>query len=130
LGYALYAFIMAGAGAMIPDAKSYTSTAMIVAAPMYLGYMATIFASYGPDGPLMVALSLIPFTSPVVMPWRMAHGMVPAWQPLLAAVLLLITVILMARAVSRMFRAQLLLSGQPFRIQRYLQALVNPEATA
>jgi ABC-2 type transport system permease protein len=130
LGYALYAFMMAGAGAMIPDAKSYSSTALIVAAPMYLGYMATFFMGYDPNGPLMVAMSLIPFTSPVAMPWRMVHGTVPAWQPLLAAVLLLVTVILMARAVSRMFRAQVLLSGQPFRIQRYLQALINPEAAA
>jgi len=130
LGYALYAFMMAGAGAMIPDVKSYTSTAFIVAAPMYAGYMATIFSSFVPNGPLMVALSLIPFTSPVVMPWRMVHGTVPTWQPLLAAALLLLTAVLMARAVSRMFRAQMLLSGQPFRIQLYLRALVNPEATA
>jgi ABC-2 type transport system permease protein len=128
LGYAEYAFLMAGAGAMIPDAKSYSSTAMLVASPMYLGYLVTIFSSYGQDSPLAVALSLFPLTSPVTMTWRMAHGSVPAWQLLLAVALLIAATILVARAVSRMFRAQVLLSGQPFHIQHYLSALWHPDA--
>jgi ABC-2 type transport system permease protein len=130
LGYALYACMMAGAGAMIPDAKSYTSTAFIVAAPMYLGYMVTFFMSYDPNSPLMTVLSLIPFTSPVTMPWRMVHGTVPDWQPLLAGLLLLATTFLIARAVGRIFRAQVLLSGQPFDMRHYLSALWHPDAAA
>ena len=130
LGYAEYAFLMAAAGALVPDAKSYTSTSMIVASPLYIGYLATLFLSFNPNGPLATFLSLFPLTSPVSMMWRMLHGSVPGWQLLLAAVLLVVTAILVAISVGRMFRAQVLLSGQPFSPQRYLLALWKPQVVA
>jgi len=52
-------------------------------------------------------------------------GGVPLWQPFVAAGLTIIVAILIIRAVARMFRAQILLSGQPFSIQRYLKAIFN-----
>jgi ABC-2 type transport system permease protein len=127
LGYAVYAFMMAAAGAMVPDAKSYTSTSMIVGSPLYIGYICTLMLSFNPNGTLATFLSLFPLTSPVVMMWRLVHGSVPTWQLLLAVALLIVTVILVALAVGRMFRAQLLLSGQPFSARRYLLALWKPE---
>jgi hypothetical protein len=45
---------------------------------------------------------------------RMAATEVPVWQPALAAGLQLLTAILIVRLVARLFRAQTLLSGQPF----------------
>jgi ABC-2 type transport system permease protein len=69
-------------------------------------------------------LSLFPLTSPIVMMMRLTIGGVPLWQVLLAVGLLILTAVLVVRAVARMFRAQVLLSGQPFSAKRYARELL------
>jgi len=54
-----------------------------------------------------------------------AGGGVTADQPALAAILQLLTVVLIVRLVARLFRAQHLLSGQPFSVREYYGALVG-----
>ena len=49
----------------------------------------------------------------------------PLWQLLLAVGLLLITVYIILRAVASVFRAQHLLSGQPFSAMRFFGALLG-----
>jgi hypothetical protein len=61
----------------------------------------------------------------VVMMTRLSAGGVPWWQPPVAVVLLVLTVVLVVRAVSGIFRAQTILSGQPFNIRRFFLALVG-----
>jgi hypothetical protein len=52
---------------------------------------------------------------------RLTVGRVPIWQPIVAAGLKLFVVVLIIRAV------EILLSGQPFPITGYLNALVNSQ---
>jgi uncharacterized membrane protein YcaP (DUF421 family) len=54
---------------------------------------------------------------------RLAAGGVPFWQTLLAAALLAVTAVLVVRSVARMFRAQTILSGQPFSRKVFFNAL-------
>jgi ABC-2 type transport system permease protein len=76
-------------------------------------------------GALPVALSLFPLTAPVVMIMRLTDGSVPLWQLLLSAGLMVVATYLIVRAVAAMFRAQHLLSGQPFSVRRYFGALLG-----
>lgn len=124
LGYALYASLMAGAGALTPDVKSNSGITFIIASPIYIGYLLTLVLGYNPHGWLATTLSLFPLTSPIVILWRMVQGGIPPWQTYLAAGLLVITTILTVRAVARMFRVTELLSGQPFQLKRFLKALM------
>ena len=64
-------------------------------------------------------------TAPMTMMLRLAGGGVPLWQLLLAVGLLLITVYIILRAVASVFRAQHLLSGQPFSPKRFFGALLG-----
>jgi ABC-2 type transport system permease protein len=68
-------------------------------------------------------LSLFPLTSPVSMISRMTVIDVPTWQLLLAAVLQLVTAVVIVRLVARLFRAQILLSGAAPSPGRYLRVL-------
>ena len=70
-------------------------------------------------------MSFFPLTSPVAMIARMAATEVPAWQPVLAAVLQLLTAIFIVRLVARLFRAQILLSGQRFTFAGLGNALLD-----
>jgi len=78
-----------------------------------------------PHAALPTALSLFPLTAPVVMIMRLTIGGVPFWQPLLAAGLMALTAVFVVRSVANMFRAQTLLSGQPFSARRFYKALLG-----
>jgi hypothetical protein len=56
---------------------------------------------------------------------RLTDSVVPLWQSILSALLLLFTAYYALRAVADLFHAQNLLSGQPFSIRRYLGAMVG-----
>ncbi len=114
LGFTFYAGLMAGVGALVPNIKDTTKVSWLVIGPMMVGYLVGIFSMEAPHSPLMTALSLFPVTAPLNMVQRLTTGEVPGWQPVLAAVLLAIAVILALRTAGRLFRAQHLLSGQPF----------------
>jgi ABC-2 type transport system permease protein len=125
LGYAMYGSQMAGLGALAPDVKDTSGPIMVVMAPLIIVYVFLMIIVQRPDGALAIGLSLFPLTSPVAMMARMTATDVPVWQPLLAAVLQLITAIVIVRAVARLFHAQALLSGQPFSLKTYGRALLG-----
>ncbi len=123
LGFTMYASMMAGVGALVPNIKDTTKASWFVIGPMMVGYMFGIFTMEQPHGPLMTFLSLFPVTSPINMVQRLTTGAVPAWQPPVAAVLLGIAVFLAVKTAARFFRAHNLLSGQPFSANVLFRAL-------
>lgn len=124
-GYALYASLMAGAGALVPKMKEAGMASFIVMAPLMVAYMIGLMAPLArvTDAVLPVALSLFPLTAPVLMVMRLTSGPVPAWQLLIAFGLTCLAAWLALRSAAAMFHAQNLLSGQPFSFGRYLRAL-------
>ncbi len=125
LGYAVYASLMAGLGAAVQNVKEASQATIVVIWPMVLAMTLIGIIIEHPHGTLATGLSLFPLTAPVAMMTRLASGGVPFWQPLLGVVLLLFAAWFIVRAVAGMFRAQLLLSGQPFSTKRFLSALLK-----
>ncbi len=125
LGYMVYAALMAGIGALVPNLREASQATIIVIMPLIVPLMMISALIESPNSPLAVGLSLFPLTAPTTMMLRLAAGSVPIWQPLLAIVLLAATDFLIIRAVSNMFRAQTLLSGQPFKIKNFFLALAG-----
>lgn len=126
LGYAVYASLMAGLGALAPNMREASQVTIVIMLPLIipLFFSSSVFVSE-PNGPIATVLSIFPLSAPVAMMARLASGGVPWWHPLLAALLLALTAVLIVRAVAGMFRAQALLSGQPIKIKTYLQALLG-----
>jgi ABC-2 type transport system permease protein len=123
LGYAVYASLMAGLGALVPNLREASQVTFLIALPTIIPLFFISIMVEEPNGTLATGLSLFPLTAPVAMMTRMAAGNVPIWQAFLSAVLLGITAFFIIRAVARMFRAQNLLSGQPFKLNLLLGAL-------
>lgn len=98
---------------------------ILVIWPLVLSVVVAILNYETPHAPLVVALSLFPLCAPVMMMTRLVAGGVPWWQPPLAAGLMLVTAVLVIRGAAGMFRAQVLLSGQPFTARRFLAALAG-----
>ncbi len=128
LGYAVYASLMAGLGALAPNLREASQAAFIILLPLLIPWIFsnTLFFD-APHGVVATGLSMFPLSAPVAMMARLSIGGVAWWQPPLAAFLMVVTVVLILRAVVRMFRAQILLSGQPFKFKTYLWALMGKE---
>jgi ABC-2 type transport system permease protein len=123
LGYAVYASLMAALGALVPNIKEASQMVILVIWPLLIPLFLIVPLIEQSRAPLAVGLSLFPFTAPIAMMTRLAVGGVPAWQPWLAAGLLLLTAFLVIRAAAGAFRAQALLSGQPISPAGYYAAL-------
>ncbi len=128
LGYAVYASLMAGLGALVPNLREASQATIVIMVPMMIPMMLSnsVFMQAS-NGGLATGLSLFPLSAPVAMMARLSMGGVAWWQAPLAAVLLLLTALIILRAVAKMFRAQALLSGQAFNMKNYFRALVGRE---
>jgi ABC-2 type transport system permease protein len=125
LGYAVYASLMAGLGALVPNLREASQATFVVIFPLVIPMFLNSVLINEPNSLLSVILSVFPFTAPVAMMTRLAAGGVPLWQTLLAAVLLAVTAVMVVRAVARMFHAQTILSGQPFSRKVFFNALLG-----
>jgi ABC-2 type transport system permease protein len=126
LGYAVYAALMAGLGALAPNLRETSQATFVIIIPLVIPLMLSnsVFMQE-PNGGIATALSLFPLSAPVAMMARLSVGGVPWWQAPLAAVLMALTAVLILRGVARMFRAQTLLSGQGFKLKTYFRALMG-----
>jgi ABC-2 type transport system permease protein len=125
LGFAVYASLMAGLGALVPNLREASQATIVVIFPLIIPIFLINVLISEPHSLVSTVLSLFPLTSPVAMMTRLASGGVPIWQILLAVVLLAGTAILVIRAVARMFHAQSILSGQPFSRKFFINALLG-----
>jgi len=125
MGYGMYGALMASVGALAPDVKSTQGASFVVMSPLIAVYVFNIVLITNPNGLIALLVSLFPLTSPVAMITRMTAGEVPLWQAVLAAALQLLAVLFIVRLVARLFRAQHLLSGQPFSVSRFLRTLTG-----
>jgi len=125
LGYAVYASLMAGLGALVPNMREASQATMVVISPLMIPMFLINILISDPHGTVSIIMSLFPLTAPVAMMTRLSAGDVPLWQPVLALVLLAGTAVLVVRSVAGMFRAQALLSGKGFNTKLFLRALVG-----
>ena len=125
LGYSLYASIMAAVGALVPNLREASQATFVIILPLLVPLMAVSLLVSEPNGTVALTLSLFPFTAPVGMMARLAATQVPWWQLAAAVLLLIVTVIWFVRVAAHLFRAQVLLSGQPFDLRRLFRALIG-----
>lgn len=124
-GYAIYASLMAGVGALVPNLREASQATFVVIFPMMIPLFLMTALIEEPNGVVSMILSLVPFTAPVAMMTRLAASTVPLWQLLASVGLALLTAALIIRAVAGMYRAQVLLSGQEFKVGLFFRALLG-----
>jgi len=112
LGYLLYAGMFAGAGATISNETDAQQVAMPVTLLIIIPFMATQGAIGSPNAAWAVAMSIVPFFSPLVMPARLFVTSVPLWQTASSVLLLAIFVLGAAWVAGRIYRVGILMKGQ------------------
>lgn len=124
-GYALFASLMAGVGALVSNVREASQATTIILIPLVIPLMLLAPIIENPNGLLAMFFSLFPLTSPVTMMTRLAAGIVPIWQLLLAVLILVLSSAWVIKSVSRFFHAQYLLSGKEFKLKRFFGLLMG-----
>ena len=110
-GYLLYASLFAAVGAIVDNESDTQQFILPITIPMIIALVTAFRIPDNPDGPIAVALSLIPFTSPISMMARLPFG-VPWWQLLLSIALLVITLWFTTWLSAKIYRTGILMYGK------------------
>lgn len=110
-GYLLYASLFAAAGSLVDNDTDSQQFTLPMTIPLMASLLLMPAMIYEPSGALSTWLSIIPFTSPVSMLFRIPFG-VPIWQVVLSMALLLATFPLCIWGAAKIYRHGILRYGQ------------------
>jgi ABC-2 type transport system permease protein len=110
-GFLLYSSVFAAIGSSVEAEADTQQMVMPISIPLILGFMMMTHTLRFPDSPLSFWASIIPLTSPVVMPARVAFG-VPMWEIALSFTLLSVTLAGMCYISAKIYRTGILMYGK------------------
>ncbi len=123
LGFALYAALYAGAGSLLSRAEDLQIVALPLSIPAIAGYLPAVLALSGGTSTFIRVASFVPLWSPFVMMARLSVSTVPPAEVALSVGLLAATVPLVTWLAIRVFRAGVLLYGQPPTVRTFMRAV-------
>src|SRR5690606_19060341 len=112
LGFFLYASIFAIVGAAVTSEQEAQSVQFLALIPMIAPMLFLETILNAPLGGVAIALGLIPFTSPVTMPMRMASTQIPALEVAISLTLLAIGIVAIAWIAGKVYRVGILSTGK------------------
>ncbi|MDE6493383.1 MAG: ABC transporter permease [Bacteroidales bacterium] len=110
-GYLLYASLFAAVGSMVENQEDSNQFMLPLTVPLILGIIVIANVLKDPQGPIAFWLSIIPFTSPIVMMARIPFG-VPAGELALSIGLLVLGFIGTTWMAARIYRVGILMYGK------------------
>ena len=111
-GYMLYSSLFAAVGAAVDNETDTQQFMLPIMLPLILGvYVGFATVINDPHGPISVAFSYIPLTSPIVMLMRVPFGV--SWVELaISMLLLLVTFVFMVWLAAKIYRVGILMYGK------------------
>lgn len=110
-GFLLYASLFAAIGGAVDQDADTQQFMLPVSIPLIFSVIMVGVIINQPDSPLAIWMSLIPFTSPVVMMMRIPFG-VPLWQIWTSAALLILGFIATTWLAGKIYRTGILMYGK------------------
>jgi len=110
-GYLIYSSIYAAIGAAVDSETDTQQFMMPVLMPLIIAIYVGFSVIENPHGPIALAFSLFPLTSPIVMLMRIPFG-VPWWQIAISMFLLIVTFIGIVWFAAKIYRVGILMYGK------------------
>ena len=108
--YFLYGALYAAVGSAVDSIQDAQQFMLPIVLPILAAIMSMFFVLEDPNGGLAVTLSMIPFTSPIIMMARIPFG-VPDWQLAVSMILLIVGFIGTIWVAGRIYRVGILMHG-------------------
>jgi ABC-2 type transport system permease protein len=112
LGFLLYAALFAMLGAAMSTEQEAQSMQMVVLLPLFIPMLFMMSVAGEPLGTTATVLGVLPLTSAIAMPMRMAAASVPAGQVVLAIGLLVASTALVGWIAGKIYRVGMLSTGK------------------
>ena len=110
-GYLMYSSLFAAVGSAV-DAEADTQQFVLpITIPLILAFILIQPIMENPDGPLAFWMSIIPFTSPVIMMVRLPFG-VANWELTLSMGILILSFVLTTYLAGKIYRTGILMYGK------------------
>ncbi len=126
LGFALYAFLMAGVGSLGTTMRESNQLAGIFSLFAAAPYMLSGFLMANPNLPIARVLSFFPLTSPTMMIFRLPLARVPLVDIIGSLVVIVFSVIASVWVGERLFRVGILIYGKRPSWREILMILRSP----
>lgn len=110
-GYLFYSAMFAAVGSSVDDAQDAGQLQQIVMIPIIVGIMMSMVVGAEPNTPMALWLSLIPFTSPMVMMTRIPYD-IPLWQTLVSLGILYASFLAMVWIAAKVYRVGIFMHGK------------------
>ena len=110
-GYLIYASLFAAIGAMVSTQEDTQQFMMPIMLLIIFAFLAGTASIENPDGPLAFWMSMIPFTSPIVMMVRLPFDL-PWYQLVISLVILFASAILLVKLSAKIYRVGILMYGK------------------
>jgi ABC-2 type transport system permease protein len=123
LGFVLYAAMYAAAGSTVTSEQEAQQLAFPLMLPLFVPIVFIIPILMDPLGTTARTLSLIPFTSPVVMPMRAVATDVPGWEIAASMALLVLGTVAVVWLAGKIYRVGILSTGKKPSMRELIQWL-------
>ena len=110
-GFLLYAAMFAAVGSAVDNIQDASQLQSFILIPIIIALVVSISIGNAPNSALAVWLSMIPFTSPMVMMSRIPAG-IEAWQPWVSAIILYASFIFMVWFAGKIYRIGIFMYGK------------------
>lgn len=111
-GFFLYSTVYATIGSIATTNQEAQQLVFPAIMPFMIGFFMSMVAAQSPDTGMAVAGSLIPFTSPLVMPIRVVAGSASTLEIILSLALLVITGMLILYMAAKIYRIGIFATGK------------------
>jgi ABC-2 type transport system permease protein len=93
LGYLMYAMALAAVAVLVSRPEEVAGATAPVTIALVVPYLLMFVGLSDPTNPLIVVLSIVPPCSPILMTLRIAYGVAPLWQVLVAMALTIAAIV-------------------------------------
>ncbi|HLA63451.1 MAG TPA: ABC transporter permease, partial [Rhodothermales bacterium] len=111
-GFLLYASLYAAVGAAVTTEQEAQQFVLPGLLPLMIPLLFLVSLASDPQGPVARTLGLIPFTSPIAMPMRMATTELPAVEVAASLGILALSVVLAVWLAGKIYRVGILSTGK------------------
>ena len=122
LGYVFYSTIYAISGVIVSRQEDLNSSSTPVTMVLVAGYLVAFPVLEDPASSLAVISSLVPFTSPIVMPVRVAVGEAGGGEIAASLGILALAIALLIPLAARIYEGSVLRMGKPMKLREALRA--------
>jgi ABC-2 type transport system permease protein len=112
LGFLFYSTLYAAVGAMVSSEQESQQAQMPVTMFLVIGMVSMTAITGDPRGASAVALTLVPFWSPMLMPLRFVLGGASPGEVALSLAILGVSILVVSRAAAKIYRVGILMYGK------------------